>query len=387
MTDRNDPWALDTQLIHAGEPMPRIEGSVSMPIFQSANFVSDNAGDYDGVRYLRLNNTPNHLAVHQKLAAVEHAEAALVTASGMAAISAIALTFLKQGDHILAQRVLYGGTYDLFLRHLPDWGIDVSWVDSDAPATWADQLRPNSKMFYVETIGNPMMDVPDLAAVVQFCQANNLLSVIDNTLASPVNFCPLPFGFDVSVHSATKYLNGHSDVVAGAIMSSAARIKKVTKKLNLLGACLDTHACFLLHRGMKTMGLRVQAQNHNALTLAQFLSNHPAVAQVNYPGLPQHPQHARAKHLLAGFGGMLSFELTNGVAATERFVQRLRLPIEAASLGGVESLITLPAKTSHALLTGPERAHLGIADHLIRISVGIENSHDLMSDFAQALRD
>ncbi len=376
---------IDTKLIHSGEPSPLIEGAVSMPIFQSATFESRGEHDYHALRYIRLNNTPNHDALHKKLAAVENAEAALVTASGMAAIATTLLTLLGTGDHLLAQNCLYGGTHDLLLNEFPRLGIEVGFIDGNAPQSWTAKVKPRTKAMYVETITNPLMGVADLPRVVEFAHAHDLIAVIDNTFASPVNFRPPDWGFDLSLHSGTKYLNGHSDIVAGAIIGRAALIEQINRKLGHFGGSLDPHACFLLHRGMKTLAVRVRHQNDSALKVARFLEAHPAVESINYPGLESHPNHDRARELFSGFGGVVSFELRGGVDSAEKFISRVTLPISAPSLGGVESLITRPATTSHSGMTAEERLRAGITDHLIRLSVGLESPHDLISDFEQAL--
>ena len=377
---------LETKLIHAGEPEPLINRAVSMPIFQSSTYEYTGETSYDDLRYIRLNNTPNHVALHQKLAALENAEAALVTASGMAVISTTLLTILSSGDHFLAQECLYGGTHDFITRDLVALGISFDFIDCDDPDSWKEQLRSNTKAIYVETMTNPLLQVADLKAVVEFARAHSLLSLIDNTFASPVNFRPPECGFDLSLHSCTKYLNGHSDIVAGAVIGRADLIEKITHKLNHLGGSLDPHACFLLHRGLKTLAVRVKYQNESALKIAQFLEKHPAVQNVNYPGLENHPRHQRARDLFDGFSGMLSFELKGGVQAAERFMQNTTLPIIAPSLGGVEMLITRPATTSHSGMSPEDRQALGISDSLIRVSVGIEATEDIIEDFDQALR-
>ncbi len=377
---------LETKLIHAGEPEPLINGAVSMPIFQSSTYEYTGETSYDDLRYIRLNNTPNHVALHQKLAALENAEAALVTASGMAVISTTLLTILSSGDHFLAQECLYGGTHDFITRDLVALGISFDFIDCDDPDSWKEQLRPNTKAIYVETMTNPLLQVADLKAVVEFARAHSLLSLIDNTFASPVNFRPPEWGFDLSLHSCTKYLNGHSDIVAGAVIGRVDLIEKITHKLNHLGGSLDPHACFLLHRGLKTLAVRVKYQNESALKIAQFLEKHPAVQKVNYPGLENHPRHQRARELFDGFSGMLSFELKGGVQAAERFMQNTTLPIIAPSLGGVEMLITRPATTSHSGMSPEDRQALGISDSLIRVSVGIEATEDIIEDFDQALK-
>lgn len=377
---------LETKLIHAGEPEPLINGAVSMPIFQSATFEYAGQGSYHDLKYIRLNNTPNHIALHQKLASLENAESALVTASGMAAISTALLTVLSSGDHFLAQGCLYGGTHDLITKDLPAFGISFDFIDGDDPDSWKLKLRPNTKAIYVETMTNPLLEVTDLKAVVKFAKEHGLVSLIDNTFASPINFRPPEWGFDLSIHSCTKYLNGHSDIVAGAVIGGADLIEKITQKLNHLGGSLDPHACFLLQRGIKTMAVRMKYQSENALKIAQFLEDHEMTKKVNYPGLESHPDHQRASELFDGFSAMLSFELKGEVEIAERFIQKMTLPTEAPSLGGVETLITRPCTTSHSGMSLDDRESLGISDNLIRVSVGIEATEDLLADFEQALQ-
>lgn len=375
---------IETKLIHAGEPEPRIEGAVSMPIFQSANFVYGGESYHD-IKYIRLNNTPNHEAVHTKLAALENAEAALVTASGMAAISTALLAVLSKGDHLLAQNCLYGGTHDLLTKDFPDLGLTFDFIAHDQPETWKSKLRPNTRAIYVESMTNPLLQVIDLQEVVRFAKEHGLVTLIDNTFASPYNFRPAEWGFDLSLHSCTKYLNGHSDIVAGAVIGRADLVEKVTYKLDRLGGTLDPHACFLLHRGIKTLAVRMKQHNQSALQIARFLSQHPKVAHVNYPGLESHPDYARASQLFDGFSGMLSFELKGGLKAAEAFIQATHIPVNAPSLGGVETLLTRPATTSHSGMSPKDRQALGITDSLIRVSVGIEATEDLIADFDEAL--
>lgn len=378
---------LDTQVIHAGEPSPRVQGSVAMPVFLSSTFeyTGEGASGYDAVRYARLSNTPNHLALHQKLAALEGAEAALVTGSGMAAIAGALLGVLRAGDRLLAQRCLYGGTHALVTQDLPALGIEVDFVDASDPSSFAAALTPTTRAFYCETLTNPLLELADLASVAAFAREHGLVSIIDNTFASPVNFRPIEHGFDLVVHSCTKYLNGHSDLVAGAVIGRADLVAAVTRKQNHFGGCLNPDTCALLYRGMKTLALRVRAQNESAFALAHALEKHPAVACVNYPGLATHPAHARARALLDGFGGMLSFELHGGLDAAERFLAALTIPIVAPSLGGVETLVIRPATSSHVGMGIEERQKLGISEGLVRVSVGIEATSDLIEDFEQAL--
>jgi cystathionine beta-lyase/cystathionine gamma-synthase len=377
---------LDTKLIHAGEPDPLIGGAVTMPIFQSSTFEYAGQTSYHDLRYIRLNNTPNHTVLHAKLAALENAEAALVAGSGMAAISAALFTVLAGGGHLLAQDCVYGGTHDLFVDEFPRFGMTVDFIDGNEPATWREALRPATRAIYVETMSNPLLQVSDLQAAVDFAAQNGLVSIVDNTFASPQNFRPAEIGFDLSLHSGTKYLNGHTDIVAGAVIGRAEMVESVKHTLNHLGGSLDPHACFLLHRGMKTLAVRVRHQNESALKIARWLEQDRAVARVNYPGLESHPNHLRACQLFDGFGGVLSFDLHGGVDAATRFMGRVTLPISAPSLGGVESLITRPATTSHSGMSASERARAGIGDGLIRLSVGLESSDDLIEDFENALR-
>jgi cystathionine beta-lyase/cystathionine gamma-synthase len=376
---------LETKLIHAGEPEPRIQGAVAMPIFQSAMFEYAGETDYHDLKYIRLNNTPNHVALHAKLAALENAEAALVTSSGMAAISATLLSFLSTGDHVLAQDCLYGGTHDFLTRDFASFGISYDFIDASDPKSWEARLRPQTKAIYVETITNPLMEVADLEEIARFARSHGLVSMIDNTFATPVNFRPLEHGFDLSIHSCTKYMNGHSDIVAGAILGSRQHVERIKRKLDHLGGSLDPHAAFLLHRGVKTLSVRVRYQNESARAIAQFLEGRSEIARVNYPGLESHPSYGRAKSLFEGFGGMLSYELTGGADAARRFIAATKLPIKAPSLGGVETLLTQPALTSHAGMTREDRARLGITESLVRMSVGLEATEELIEDLGQAL--
>ncbi len=376
---------LDTHLIHAGEPDPRPLGAVTMPIFQSATYEYGGEGEYDALRYLRLNNTPNHAALHTKLAALEGGEAGLVTGSGMAAITTAILAVLQPGDHMIAQRCLYGGTHDFVTKTLVRMGITTTFVDGDDPASWDDARRDTTKVLYVEAMTNPLLEVADLSAAAAFAQKHGLVSMIDCTFATPIVFRPLELGFDVVLHSATKYLNGHSDITAGAVVGSAEHVDSIRHLLNHLGGTLDPHACFLLQRGLKTLGVRVRHQCASAQRVASFLAEHPSVERVNYPGLPSHPNHARAKDLFAGFGGMLSFEAKGGAQGAERISAATRLFINAPSLGGTESLITMPAKTTHVGLAPDVRRGLGIGDGLLRLSIGLEDPDDLVDDLRAAL--
>ncbi|HEY2519058.1 MAG TPA: PLP-dependent transferase [Streptosporangiaceae bacterium] len=377
--------SMDTVAVHGGERRPGPEGSVVFPIYQGTVYEVEPGTSYHDLKYIRLNSTPSQQYLHDKLAALEGAEAALATSSGMAAVTTILLSLMRAGDHVLASDCLYGGSHDFLTEHAAGLGWSVTFVDAGRPETWDAARTERTRVFLVETITNPLMRVGVLGQVADYGRREGIVTVIDNTFASPVNFHPLDAGFDVVFHSATKYLGGHSDLVAGAIMGSGERIEQVRKTLNLFGATLDPHAGFLLARGIKTLALRVQAQNANALALAQFLAGHPAVAAVNYPGLASHPDHGHAAKLLSGFGGMLSLRLHGGEPAAQTLLGSVTLAYAAPSLGGVESLITQPAVTSHAGMTAADRERIGITDDLVRVSCGIEGTGDLIADFGQAL--
>jgi len=387
MNDASDKELnMETRVVHAGHPEPRIERAAVMPVFQCTVYEQkDDDASYFDVRYPRLNNLPGHAALARRLASLEGAEDALVCSSGMAAICTTLMTLLRDGGHLLVQDQLYGGTHSFLVKHLKSFGMDCDFISADDPGAWNSKLKPNTRAIYVETMTNPLLRVIDHRAIVDFAREHELVSVIDNTFATPVNFRPAEFGYDLSLHSATKYLNGHSDLVAGAVIGNAKHVGAVGSLLAILGGTLEPHGCFLLDRGIKTLVLRVRHQNANALVLTKHLEKHPAVACVNYPGLEKHPDHALARELFDGFSGMFSFELTGGTEAAKKCIKRLRLPIHGPSLGGPETLVTRPATSSHAGLTAQERKDLGIADGLIRVSVGIESVEDLIRDFDAAL--
>lgn len=374
-----------TRLVHAGEPPHEPGAPVNTPVHLSAMYGEGGEAGYHDILYIRLNNTPNHTALATKLAALEGAEAALVAGSGMAAISCALLAVLRAGDHLLAQGTLYGGTHGLFTTELSRMGIEVDFVDDPTPERLAARRRENTRVVYMETLSNPLLQLPDHAAITAWARGEGLLSLVDNTAASPWGFAAASSGYDLSLHSATKYLNGHSDIVAGAVVGRADLVAEAKHRLDHLGGSLDPHACFLLQRGMKTLGLRIERQAANALALARALENEAGVERVYYPGLPSHPDHARAKELLRCHGGLLSFELEGGEAMARRMVAALRLPRHAPSFGGVESLVTLPAASSHKGMPPQERRARGIADGLVRVSVGIEDEADLLEDFRGAL--
>jgi cystathionine beta-lyase/cystathionine gamma-synthase len=378
--------AIGTLAVHGGERRPGPEASLVFPIYQTAVFASEPDTDYHDIKYPRLSTTPSHHYLHAKLAALEGGEAAVATASGMAALTTVLLSLLRSGDHFLVSDCLYGGTHDFVTHHAEELGWSYSFVDTQDPACWATAKTPRTRLFLVEAISNPLIRVPHLREVVEFCKQQGLTSVIDNTFATPVNFRPVEAGFDLVCHSATKYLNGHSDICAGCVIGCAVLIDRVRRTLNHYGGTLDPHACFLLARGLKTLALRVRAQNATAEALARFLAGHPEVLEVNYPGLPTSPDHARAAELFSGFGGVLSFRLCGGVAAAQRMLAALRIPSVAPSLGSVETLITVPALTSHAGMGDEDRERVGVTDDLIRVSCGIEDAQDLIDDFGRALQ-
>lgn len=383
--------AFDTRCVHGADRTPRLAGSVVAPLVQSTVFEFGAAAGRGEVIYPRYHNTPAHAALSAQMAGLEGAEAGLVAGSGMSAITAGVLSRVRAGEHVLALDTLYGGTLELFRDELPRLGVAVDFLAAQTPAAWEQLVRPGvTRLIYCEPLTNPLIEMPDLEAIVALARRHGLVSMIDSTFASPVNLRPLELGFDLVMHSATKYLNGHSDLNAGVLVGSAALIKDATRVLKRLGGALDPHGCFLLARGVKTLALRVARQNANALAVAAFLDAHAAVLRTRYPGLPSHPQHERAARLLRGGGGMIAFELrpVAGLSAAdtaERLLARLNLIIPATSLGGVESVISRPATASHVGLSPEQRAAAGIGDGLLRLSVGIEDAADLIADLAQAL--
>lgn len=376
---------LATRIIHAGER--RIDTAAIPPIFQCTVYEQvDPDPVYDDIKYPRLNNTPNHEILGAKLAELEGAESGVVTSSGMAAITTVLLDVLRGGGHVLAQDCLYGGTHHFVSHELASFGMSHDWIETDRPETWKDQLKPNTRAIYVEALSNPLLGVIDHGKVIEFAREHGLVAIIDNTFATPVNFPAVGFGYDVAVHSATKYLNGHSDLCAGVIASSTELLSRIKKTLNLLGGSLDPLGCFLLHRGVRTLEVRVERQNATATGLAEFFEAHAAVRRVHYPALETHPHHATAAEYFRGCGGVLAIELEGDATAATAMIDALELPVHAPSLGGLETLVTRPCKTSHAGMSAEERAAAGIGDGLVRISVGLEHVEDLRADFAAALQ-
>lgn len=379
------PGNLQTLAVHAGKPEPPIEDAIATPIFQSSTYLLGDPEEFDDIRYIRLNNTPNHHSVTEKLAALENTESAVVTPSGTAAISMALLAHLEAGDHIIAPRQVYGGTRKIFDNLLKRYDVETTYVSFEEPGSWESALRSRTRVLYVESITNPLLDIPPLDELVRFAHAHRLVSIIDNTLPSPVNFRPAEAGFDVILHSASKSLNGHTDIVAGVVAASEERVTSVRKMLNLSGICLDPHACFLLERGLKTLPLRVRAQNQNAMALAQSLESAESVESVRYPGLPSDGSHERARKWFSGYGGMVSFVPRGDRETADRVISELRYAQIAPSLGGVETLVCRPATTSHGGLSDSLRLEMGVSDEMIRVSVGIEDAEDLIEDFSQAL--
>ena len=334
--------------------------------------------------YTRYGN-PTLTVAEEKIAALEGAEAAVVTASGMAAISAALLGALRAGDEVISTAQLYGGTYRLMRDVFPDLGIKVHHVETDL-AGMEDLVTPRTKALYVETPTNPTLRLVDLHKAVAFAKKHKLTSIIDNTFASPVLQNPIAMGYDIVVHSATKYLGGHSDIIAGAAAGSRHWMERVRHFVIYLGSSMDPEAAYLLIRGIKTLGVRVHRQCANAMAVAKFLERHPKVARVHYPGLKSHPDHRLAQKQMRGFGSMLAFDLKGGLPAARRFCDRVRLFLLAASLGGVESLVVLPLYTSHYRMNAQELQRSGVTPGTVRVSVGLEDPEDLISDLKQALR-
>ncbi len=368
-----------TLCIHAGTYLDARTGGACSPIFPSTAYAFPNAANENF--YPRYFNTPNQRVIERKMAALEKGGAALIFGSGMAAITTLLFAYLKPGDHAVFQTDLYGGTF-LFVQELTRFGVAVSFAGT--AEEFASSLRPETKVVYVESPSNPLLRVVDLAVIGKLGHDHGALTVADNTFATPINQNPLELGMKVVIHSGTKYLNGYSDVNAGVVVSSTEVIQRVTEYAVNHGGMLDAHACFLLERGMKTLALRARQHNENAARLAEFLLQHPAVASVNYPGLPCHPGHTLAARQMRGFGGMLSFELRDATLIDE-VLAGFRLVMPALSLGGVESLVCVPSRTSHRKLSREERQRAGISDGLVRVSVGVEDLEDLLEDFTRAL--
>ncbi len=381
-----------TRSVHDAEPFDEESGSITTPIYQTTTFAFSKAedarravlGETDRYTYTRWDN-PTTARLEKKLASLEGAEGAAFFSSGMAAISTTILAFLKAGDRVVAISDLYGGTFELMSRILPRFGVKTTLVDTEDPSAMEEAVGEGTKLVYIETPTNPTLKLVDIRKAATVAHDAGALLLVDSTFASPINQRPIELGADMVLHSATKYLNGHADVTAGAAAGGSQRIDKVKHLRRDLGGTIDPHAAWLVLRGMKTMALRVRAQNESAMAIAEFLSRHPKVRAVHYPGLSGHPQHAIARKQMAGFGGMMSFELKGTMEDAKRFTERLKVGLLAASLGGVETLVSQPSLMTHTQMSADERRRTGIADSLIRLSVGIEDKEDLVADLKQAL--
>ncbi|MCS7235948.1 MAG: aminotransferase class I/II-fold pyridoxal phosphate-dependent enzyme [Armatimonadota bacterium] len=380
----------NTLAAHAGR-LADPYGAVAPPIYQSSTFAfptveegARRATSYSEAFYTRWGNPTVRLA-EQRLAALEGAEACVLTASGMAAVSVAVLSAVRAGDHVVCADCVYSGTFELFHRVLPRLGVETTFVDPKDPDNYARALRPNTRLVYVETPANPVLSVTDIRAVAELSRRVGAVCVADNTFATPYNTRPLELGVDVVVHSATKYLGGHHHLVLGAVAGPERLLPAWREQLRVFGGCADPFSAWLLLTGVQTLGLRVERQNATAHALAEFLQGHPRVERVYYPGLPDHPGHTVARGQMRGFGGVLSFEVAGGLEAGRRVVERLRWMKLAVSLGGVHTLVTHAASTTHVHVPREERMRAGISDGLIRVAVGIEDVEDLLEDLEQAL--
>ena len=375
-------FGINTTCVHVGEVKDeQFKGAVS-PIYTATSYAFDGV---DVKRYPRYFNTPNQEMLHKKIAALEKTEDALIFGSGMAAISAALFAFLQKGDHVVIQQVIYGGTYNFIVSEFDKFGIQYSFTESDKVADFKPLIKDNTKVLYIETPSNPLLGITDMKAIADLAKENGILTMIDNTFASPINQNPIDFGIDIMLHSATKYMGGHSDISAGAIAASKEHIEKIWKTAINFGGNLSDQTVWLLERSLKTLNLRVKEQTKNAQKMAEFLESNLDIDTVYYPGLKSHPQYALAKKQMKGFGAMMSFELSEGIDAM-KFQNHLQLIKPSMSLAGLESTTVSPVQTTHALLSEEERLARGIKDGLIRFSVGIEEVEDLIEDILQAIK-
>ena len=378
------PLGLSTRAIHgAAEPRPDWS-PVATAIHQSSTFTNP-VGSTQEVLYTRYGNNPNQVAIAKRLALLEGAEAALFVASGMGATALAHLAVLRPGDHLISSEWIYGGVQRLFTQEFGRFGIEVTFVDPLRSRAWKEALRKNTRALFVETPTNPLLRVVDLEPIATLAKAEGLALLVDSTFASPIAFRPLEHGADIVIHSATKYLNGHTDVIAGAVAGSEAVVEEVRRLMQVWGQAIDPHAAWLIERGMRTLAIRVARHSATGLALAEWFARQAQVATVHYPGLPSHRDHKTAKRVLEGYGGMLGLELKGGTRAAERFLRALTIAAHAPSLGGTETLVSEPRLTSHKGLTPDERARAGIPDGFLRFSLGLEDADDLIADFAQAL--
>jgi len=371
---------INTICTHVGELNDeQFKGAIS-PLYMSSAYAYE---DVDVKRYPRYFNTPNQEALSKKIAALEKCEAGLIFGSGMAAVSHTMLAFLQKGDHVVLPKTLYGGTFNFVVEEFHKFGIEYSFTDGFSEADFVSAIKKNTKVLYVETPSNPLMYITDLEMIARIAKERGIVTMIDNTFASPINQTPADFGIDIMIHSATKYMGGHSDICAGAVAGSNEHIGRIWELAKNIGGSLSDYTVWLLERSIKTMALRVKAQNRNAKKTAKWLEKHPLVTRVYYPGLKSHPDYEIAKKQMRGYSGMLSFELLETMDAKD-FMDALQLIKPAMSLAGVESTILSPTKTSHALLSAEERERQGIKDGLLRFSLGIEENADIIADLEQA---
>jgi cystathionine beta-lyase/cystathionine gamma-synthase len=379
----------ETKAVRGAAVLDKKNGPLATPIFQTSTFeVTDNdeqvrAADTDHF-YTRYGNPTNTVA-EQTIAALEGVDRALTFASGMGAITTTIMALLKAGDHIVAQRDIYGGVTKFLSQWLPKMGIETTFVDTTEYEQHAQAIRPNTKLLYVESPTNPTLRVVDLKTVGALARRHKLISMIDGTFGTPINQHPAEFGIDLVMHSGTKYLGGHADLICGVVGGRTDLIEKIHATRTTLGNCMDPHASWMLVRGLKTLAVRVARQNENAMRVAEFLSQHAKVRSVNYPFLKSHPQHAIARQQMSGGGGVVSFEVEGTGEDARRVSESMRLFSLAPSLGGVESLVSIPVLTSHAMIDPDHRKKMGVTEQLIRLSVGIENADDLVTDLEHAL--
>lgn len=387
-----DNMGMSTKAVHAGTHDDPRTGAVGTPIYQTSTFILHEE-TYDSIEegfgrdrfiYTRYGN-PSQWAVQEKLATLEGAESAIVFSSGMAAITAAVMALVDKGAHVVAASDLYGGTYNLFNQEFPSLGMSAALVDSYDLEAIEAAIQPNTQILYFEVITNPVLKVVDIPALVDIAKRHNLRLIVDSTFAPPPVMKPLELGVDLVVHSASKYLNGHSDLIAGVVCGPRKLVDMIWPRLLNYGGSLDPHACFLLERGLKTLDIRMKAHEASATALAKFLETHPAVENVLYPMLPSHPDHARARELMKMGTGNVTFFVKGGDQAALALLDHLKLPKQATSLGGIESLISLPFNSSQATMTSRQRAEIGIHPGCVRLSVGIEDANDLIADFDQAL--
>ena len=371
-----------TVCIHEGQIEDKQFGGAISPIYMATSYPFL---DVEDKRYPRYFNTPNQEAVATKVAALENAEKALPFSSGMSAITTSLFAFLKSGDHVVFQNEIYGGTHHLILEEFSRYGIEYSFTKGMEVSDFENEIKDNTKVVYLETPSNPLLSIADIEAIATLAKGKGIVSMIDNTFASPINQTPLDLGIDLSIHSATKYLSGHSDISAGVVAGTKEHVDMIMHKGRNFGGNLSDFMCFLLERSIKTLALRVEKHNHNAQYVADALSSNPLIKKVFYPGLTSHKNHDIAKRQMHGFGGMLSFDLDKKLDA-KLFLKKLNMIKPSMSLAGVESTVIQPSLTSHALLSRQEREALGISDNLLRLSVGLENKEDILADIEQALK-